>query len=245
MSRLLAPPLEPGCPWSGWTPPNVDWCEAELCGWIVNPADTYSNAAIVLAGIWMWRSARRTGRADLALFGPAAVATGLFSALYHASYTWFFQFFDFVGMFAFCFAVVTLNARRLGWVSAGRQTRFYVLGVVAMSALVPLLFETGVPIQLLVMALVAAIFWQEFRLSRRSTGAVRYEIYLGAMVLLAAAGTFSLLDVTRAWCDPHDHFVQGHAIWHLLSAASFVVLYLFYERLPEFDGHGMRYDGYR
>ena len=34
MPRMLAPPLPPGCPWSGFTPPNVDWCEEELCAWI-------------------------------------------------------------------------------------------------------------------------------------------------------------------------------------------------------------------
>jgi hypothetical protein len=38
MSRLLAPPLPPGCPWSGFTPPNIDWCEQELCALVVNPA---------------------------------------------------------------------------------------------------------------------------------------------------------------------------------------------------------------
>ncbi len=30
MPSLLAPPLPEGCPWSGFMPPNIDWCEQEL-----------------------------------------------------------------------------------------------------------------------------------------------------------------------------------------------------------------------
>jgi hypothetical protein len=70
---------------------------------IVNPADTWSNLAYIAFGLWMMREARRGGRRDLALFGPASIAVGVFSGAYHASYTWMLQFFDFVGMFLFCF----------------------------------------------------------------------------------------------------------------------------------------------
>jgi len=35
---------------------------------------------------------------------------------------------------------------------------------------------------------------------------------------------------TRVWCDPTDHWIQGHAAWHLLSAASLVMLFRFYEK---------------
>ena len=42
----------------------------------------------------------------------------------------------------------------------------------------------------------------------------------------------SALDVTRVWCDPENHWLQGHAAWHLLSAASLVALYRFYAGLP-------------
>ena len=79
MLPLLAPPLPPGCPWSGFTPPNVNWCEAERCAAIVNPSDAWSNLLYLLLGLWMWRVARREHRADLARFGPASVAIAVFS----------------------------------------------------------------------------------------------------------------------------------------------------------------------
>jgi hypothetical protein len=231
MSRLLAPPLPPGCPWSGFTPPNLDWCEEELCAWITNPANTWSNLLYVLLGLLMWREARRDRLRTLALFGPASVAVGVFSFAYHASYTWFLQFFDFVGMFLFCFTVLTRNALRLGWVGAGRQTACFVGGVLASSALVPVLFEAGTPIQGIVLLLVLAMIAQELVLRRRDGVRPAHRFWWTALGLIAVAAALSALDVTRTWCDPANHWLQGHALWHLLSAASLYALFRFYVEL--------------
>jgi len=233
VSRLLATPLPEGCPWSGFTPPNVDWCEQELCALVVNPANTWSNALYLVLGVWMWRHARRTGRDDLRAFGPASVAVGVFSFLYHASYTWLLQFFDFVGMFLFCFVVLARNARRLGWVSAQGETRFLLIGVVAASALVPLLFEAGIPIQGSVALCIVAALGQEARLRRGAEAPLPRAYWLG-LALLGAAGLASLLDVTRVWCEPTS-WLQGHALWHVLSAAALFAFYRFYEALPPSD----------
>ena len=231
MPRLLAPPLPPGCPWSGFTPPNVDWCEEELCALVVNPSDTWSNLAYLVLGLWMWRSARRSGRADLQLFGPASLAVGVFSLLYHASYTWLLQFFDFVGMFVFCFVVLARNARRLGWVEARGETRFFGVGVAVSSALVPPLFEAGIPIQGMVALCIAAALGQEAWLHRSAREPLP-RAYWAGLALLAAAGLCSLLDVTRVWCDPAS-WLQGHAVWHVLSACALLAFYRFYAALGE------------
>lgn len=231
MPRLLAPELPPGCPWSGWTPPNLDWCEAELCSWVTNPAGTWSNLAYVVLGVWMWHLARRSGRPELRLFGPASVAVGVFSGIYHASYTFFFQFFDFVGMFLFCFVVITLNAERLGWIGARRRTAACLGGVAALSALVPLGFQIGFPIQALVFFLILGMVAQEWALRTRVAAGTRYGAYWLALGLIGAGAVCSALDLSRAWCDPDDHWIQGHAAWHLLSAASLPALYHFYAGL--------------
>ncbi|MFI5320471.1 MAG: ceramidase domain-containing protein [Myxococcota bacterium] len=229
----LAPALPAGCPWSGFTPPNVNWCERELCAWIVNPADTWSNLAYLLGALAMWRLARRTGRADLAHFAPASVAVGVFSFAYHASYTWLLQFFDFVGMFVFCFLVIARNAVRLGWIAARRERALWLAGTLGASACVPPLFHAGFPIQATVFALIVASIAQELALWRRAPAAQRggYASYWGALAALAVAAAFSLADVTRAWCDP-GAWLQGHALWHVLSAAALVLLQRFYASHP-------------
>ena len=231
MLPLLAPPLPPGCPWSTFTPPNVNWCEAERCAWIVNPSDAWSNLIYLVLGFWMWRVARRSGRADLARFGPASVAIGIFSFAYHASYTFALQFFDFVAMFLFSFTVIARNAVRLGWIAQAAETRFFLAGVAVFSALVPPLFRVGFPIQALVALLIAVGLAQEWRLYRRDGSRPAYRVYRLGLVLLGAAGLASLADVTRAACDP-ESVLQGHALWHVLSALALAALFRFYERLP-------------
>ena len=56
-----AAPLPPGCPWSGWAPPNVQWCEENLCALVTAPANTWSNLAYIVVGLVMWAAARRLG----------------------------------------------------------------------------------------------------------------------------------------------------------------------------------------
>ncbi len=235
MQKLLAAdPLPPGCPWSGWTPPNVNWCEEELCSWVVNPADTWSNLAYLAFGLLMIVRARAERSDTLALFAPASILVGVFSLLYHASYTYFFQFFDFVGMFIFCFAVITANALRLRWIEPAHKLHFYVAGVLAFSALVPLVSETSVPIQVLVAVLIAVIVGQEVATARRhrlSAPPTRRLFFFVALALLTAAGAASLADITRSWCQPTNHWIQGHALWHVLSAASLYALFRFYQQI--------------
>ena len=52
------------------------------------------------------------------------------------------------------------------------------------------------------------------------------------IALLGAAAAASAADVSRVFCDPTNHWLQGHAIWHLLSAASLYVLFVFYREMP-------------
>jgi hypothetical protein len=233
MPLLLAPALPAGCPWSGFTPPNVDWCEREACAWIVNPADSWSNLAYLLGALAMWWLARRAARGDLAHFAPASCAVGVFSFAYHASYTWLLQFFDFVGMFVFVGLVLARNAVRLGWLSAARERAFWLAFVAAASACLPPLFHAGIPIQATVFVLILASVAQELALWRRAAPAERsgHASYWAALAALGAAAAFSLADVTRAWCRP-DSLWQGHALWHLLSAAALVLLLRFYAVQP-------------
>ena len=44
---------------------------------------------------------------------------------------------------------------------------------------------------------------------------------------------FSLLDVTRTWCLPGHAYLQGHAIWHVLSALCLLALYFHYTQFEE------------
>ncbi len=227
--------LEPGCPWYGLSElrlPNVDWCEAQRCAYVVEPANAWSNLAYVLVAALLWWLARGSAAPQLRFFAPAAAIVGAASGIYHASYTFVLQVLDFLGMYVFCYLLITLNLRRLGALSPrGWRRRFWqlVLGTTLLTVAVDFL---EVPIQGLVFLLIVAIVATELWLMRRQPGASQRYFAL-ALGLLTTGAIFSALDVTRTWCDPTHPFLQGHALWHVLSALSLVAAYLHYRQFEE------------
>lgn len=227
--------LLPGCPWHGLAAlraPNVDWCEAARCAWVVEPANTWSNGAYLAVGVALLALARRSPSAELRAFGPAAIAVGIGSGIYHASTTFALQILDFAAMYVFCFLLLTVNLRRLGWLSrrdAGRRFAQLVVGTTALTVAVDFL---EVPIQGLVFVLIVGVVASELWLHRRQPGA-RLGAFGLAVGLIAAGAVFSLLDVTRTWCDPQHPFLQGHAIWHGLSALCLLAAWFHYRQFEE------------
>jgi hypothetical protein len=41
-----------------------------------------------------------------------------------------------------------------------------------------------------------------------------------ALAMLGTGAGFSASDVTRKFCDPTNHWLQGHALWHLFGAVA-------------------------
>ena len=48
-----------------------------------------------------------------------------------------------------------------------------------------------------------------------------------AILILFAAGSVWILDRQRVVCEP-DSLLQGHAVWHILTAVSIFFVYLYY-----------------
>ncbi|HYV45645.1 MAG TPA: ceramidase domain-containing protein [Myxococcaceae bacterium] len=232
----IVEPLQPGCPWADLNhalgQPNLKWCEATQCAWVTEPANTWSNLAYVAAALVMFAWARRDPRRSLRLMPVAVAFLAACSFAYHASSTFAFQVFDFLGMFGFLFAPLVLNLIRRGALPPSR-------GPVAYGALVLLgltLVFAGralkLPYQTLIAFGAAAVIASELVAMPRAARPASYRDFAVAVTLLLVAQTLSLLDLTRAWCDPQDHLLQGHAVWHVISAASLVFVFRHYHRLP-------------
>lgn len=224
--------LEPGCPWyslSELRVPNVDWCEAQRCSWIVEPANTWSNLAYVLVGALLLWLARDSRSPALRFFGPAAGIVGICSGIYHSSYTFVLQILDFFGMYVFLYLLITLNLRRLGLLGAGSWWRWFWGLVLATTAFTVAVDFLEVPIQGLVAALIVAIVASEVWIRTRRSD-YRLHFFVLALALITAGGVFSALDVTRTWCDPTHPFLQGHAFWHALSAACLFTVFFHYQQ---------------
>lgn len=220
-------PLAPVGPWTGWAPPNLSWCEEKLAAWISTPANTWSNLAYFLVAWLIYRMARGQDFSRLAL---AMAAMGAGSFAYHASCTFALQVVDFVGMYAVIWLFIAWNLRRAGAaVSAGVA---WTTGVVGCTAVLFLMARLALPYQSLILVLAGVLAVQEARLWKRDPTA-DYRELAWAWILLAAALACSAADISGVWCDPTNHWLQGHACWHVLSAAGLYRAARYYASLTE------------
>ncbi len=195
---------------------------------VTTPANTWSNLAFVFLGIWLWRKGRREG-SWLKWLGLVEIIVGVTSLLFHASFTFFFQFFDYAGMFIFLWLLLTFSLMRTVKVSRVNQIMFYFGGLVLSLAAFLAFRAYHLPVQTLFAAEVGGFLLWEAGLWVRN-GGVRYRHFVYTALLLLAAFTLWMLDYTRIFCDPANHLLQGHALWHVFSAFAFVTAFNFYKQ---------------
>lgn len=224
------------CPWQGlaeYGPPNVKWCEERLCAWINEPANAWSNLAYVLVGLFIYLfTDLRTRREKevLAWFPPTIIAVGVCSGIYHASNTYITQMLDFLGMYLFCFLLILINSVRLGWLRKELFAVAFLGKVLGMTAITAVAAKRGIPIQGFISILTLCIVITELLCRRRNATPYPMRDFWLSFGLLIAGAAFSASDVSRKWCDPSNHFIQGHAIWHVLSALSLLFAYYHYRQ---------------
>ena len=213
----------------------MHWCEDNLCAWITAPANTYSNLAYILFGIIMIQHARKLKSKTLLLFGPASIITGVSSFAFHASYTYLFQIFDYFGMFCFVYLAIVVQLRRLNVINAQTQTLTFWSLVIFSTILVPILGHYKIPYQVLVLGLVFLTMFMEMRLyvlsKRKGVHTVaNYRYFIIGLLFLIGGATCSGLDAARVWCDPTNHVMNGHAMWHLLTSVGLFAFFIFYKQ---------------
>ena len=235
MSVAYPNPHPPSCPWHRGAEllgaPNIKWCETTLCGWISEPANTWSNLLYLVLALVIHVQYRRAPSAHLRPMAPAMALLGLMSGLYHASNNYLTQVFDFLGMFLLTFWFLVLNLQRNRWLPPGWQAALYWLLVAGGLALVHLMYLQRLPFQLLIAVATVAIIATEFTARRHAAQRMPLRYFLAGLALMALAQTASVADLSRVWCDPGNHFLQGHALWHLLSALALYCTVQHYRQL--------------
>ena len=225
------------CPWSNFLPPTMQFCERNLCSYITTPANTWSNIAYIIIGSYLFFKKKGNTPTYLVLFPIAAISTGIASFLYHASFTFLFQFFDLSSMYFFSSLLVVLNWHRLNGINDKKI--FYIFIVLIFFSMSLLLIFKSIGVFIFGLHLVTAIFL-EFKIFRRekslrsahqSFSFVYYRNFLLAISCFIIAFLIWILDFKRIICDPENHILQGHAIWHILTAFCYLFLYRFYDEI--------------
>lgn len=247
-------------PWETWRPatcmPAACFCEALGTGFIRQPIDTWSNLAFVLVGLLILADILRPSptRSNLLaqprvyglVYAFAVILIGLGSWFYHASLTFVGQWFDVMGMYLLSTFMVLYNVARLR--PLGNRT--FAVGYV--------LFNLALAISLIVVpelrrylfgVLLAVTIGLEVLIRYRTQGfsrirddstnrlkpRVQIGFFIAALSIYVLAQIIWTLDLNHIVCDPND-LLQGHAVWHILTAASAGLLYLYYRSAQTFDG---------
>jgi Ceramidase len=214
------------CPWSEFAPPVISFCEHRRCGWIAEPANAFSNIAYVIVGLWvLGRTQIPLAFRRLAAF--VAIVLGMMSFAFHASATRMGEVLDVSSMYllpALSFAVsfAILNQR-------GMSVRFALLPVaIWLAATITMLVFHNDGTNLFTGLSLLAVGADAYLLLR-AKGEHRFR-YLGLSIAAVLTGYgIWWLDKLGIWCNPHNHIVNGHAVWHCMTALSIAFHYLHIE----------------
>jgi hypothetical protein len=219
------------CPWDALRQSPLGFCEESLCASIKQPGNTWSNIGFLVVAALIWHHAGKHGHRQLRLIAVVSVVTGIGSAAYHATGTYWGGLVDVGGMYLGTGLLTGLNMRRWrGWSSKGVYATMFAVTSILLSAMLVfhgdnrLMFALAGPCCLIELVL--------FVQRRRET---RYASYLYAWGTMAAATAMWWLDLTQRLCAPQSHLFSGHAAWHMLSAVAYYLLYRFYAQFRIFD----------
>ncbi len=226
--------------------PPYCYCETVLEGPVGQPVNTGSDLAFVVAGLVIaWRAGRRTdpdsphpfrrNAGYAAAYSQMAVFMGLGSMFFHGAMTEWGGRLDGLSMYLFILYVIAYQISRswqLGWRGfAGLYGGLaLVFGAERMfgsnSSLV--VFGSLVTLALLLEVLIAVPV-SRIRLGRGRDRLLQRHIFLlGLGLFCLALVIWSFSDSGRPLCDP-DSLIQGHAIWHLLTAGTVTAIYFYFD----------------
>ncbi|MGB8647521.1 MAG: ceramidase domain-containing protein [Anaerolineae bacterium] len=230
-----------GYSWAGWEQDGCltahCFCEAPRAGPIVQPSNTYSNLALVLAGLviavpvlFRKRAAAeaaganrmRGARTYPVVLGLALALGGLGSLWYHASLTAWGAWADVMGVILLLSFILLYNLSRLHPLSG----RAFAVGYLVLNlALSPFASNGNDPVTLGVLVLSSLALEVLVRLRPHPPIRTR-DLLLAVGTFLIGAGLW-VMDTDPAWCNPQS-WLQAHAGWHVLSAVAGLMLYSYY-----------------
>lgn len=221
------------CPWDFLTRVPPEFCEESLCGWVRQPANTWSNIGFLLVAMLILREAKRDGAGHLKGLALVAFVTAIGSAFYHASETFVGRIADYLGMFLGASYMLAVNVRRLTlWRPPLIRALFWVscLGLLGTMILQPKLATT-----LYITETVVCCVGLEVILFIRQGHTIRYRWLLWYWGIFFVAYGVWLLDIHHILCVPGNHLLTGHGIWHLLDSYALLVLYRYYTQFRELE----------
>ncbi len=196
-------------PYQDFLPPTMNFCESNIYWYLQQPANTLSNLGFIILFIYIVRKKRKFESLDFSI-----LLIGVFSFLYHSTFTLIGQTLDLVSMFLLgAFLIISINNKY-------QENYFYVLVSSFLTFVANYFFKINIGIiffALQILFFIYIIFTDNPTLKNR----IKKSLLIFLIGLI-----FWLLDFFRIWCDQASmHYINGHAIWHILCAVSLFYLW--------------------
>lgn len=214
------------CPWSRLAPATIKYRENNLCAWIRQPANTWSNLAYVIVGLWLLLQPPARAGGVLMLIPFTAVVIGIGSFMYHASFSLLFQTVDLGAMYLFSCLLIVLDVQRLVFLSGWAFYGLYVsLFLVSLAAFLIIRKQSSFLIFGLHIVIVVVLEMASALLGQRASD---YRPFGAMFAVLIAALIPWTLDYKGLAFHPDNHLIQGHALWHVISSLCFIFVFRYY-----------------
>ncbi|MCY7359892.1 MAG: ceramidase [Rudanella sp.] len=187
------------------------------------PGNTVSNLGFILVAILIVRQARSSQNQHLLPLAYISLFTGIGSAFFRASETWLGGFLDFSGIYLGASYMIAVNTRRL--------TRWGKPAIVAVFV-GSLLFSVSLLIEHKEQsrnfyALESFLCCVVLEMIIYFTQPIRalYRWVWAFWGFFALGYGFWILDIRHIICEPANHWISGHALWHWFDAAALYCVY--------------------
>lgn len=210
-------------------------------------ANTWSNLAYVFIGLYAiaiavydWRRAwpKESGYivqtpALTGLFGAACCYLGFGSGIFHASLTRWGQQLDVASMYAPILALIMIGIGMLcPRIPVGRRFRSVpvwpvLVGLTIVGDALLYVYKWSMSSLYVLTTLILTIFIVDAVHAIRRYRQFKVSWYIISVITLFAAVYFRQIDVAGRFTGP-DAWLQGHVLWHFLTAASLGTGYLFF-----------------
>lgn len=201
--------------------PNVYFCEEATNQIIARPGYFISNIPYILLGIYLIFVVKNK---YAKLIGIASILVGTFSGIYDASYTFYANILDLMGMlillnvlFYISLKNIIQNKKLLIFILFINQLLYLILALVIQSRIGQIWFGVNILVYIITESII--LF--------RSKNKLNKKYFLAGVIVFLIGVMFWIPDGLHLYCFPSD-WLQGRGIFHYITTIAIYLIYKYY-----------------